>query len=941
MLGFADMQLAQMRGLASDSKDQAARTGIYLGGYAWLEELRPEGKALTPVRHADPAIADIFADGPPLMRDSTNQGYIHAPSLNHGVTAAILRNGFISQAGTGNPDALAVNLTSERVRTALGMIEGIRGGQGLADLLGYQFERGMHDRHDEAEVDHLILNLRRAFPLRADRLKSTKPPEGVSIEAIEARNVIDGLALVEHIRKTGQKTYPFGKSGLPTVSVAEQAIVNDEAMRLLDSHDAVADLALAEGVHQAVLGNYERVASTYDAYARGNFPPEPEVVRTPLNGTGLTHRLALHLNPAPAASATPGEPSPRAQAEPSINAWLAAMLPAAADVGCRVDYRRAATLANESATVTLADIGVEPIDWLWLIRSDPSKALAELDDRVSLHVALTLGPRPDVPLSIRYMENGGRPFSIFEVAAQVRALGAIVSRARTQEATSGQDEAPIYDKARLDHVRAALDQLHADLGAHAASLAAPLADPVANRAAIVSGIDSAIMASSALLARAAAFSVPASGWGTLHETRGSLYAAILAAFADRVARWDEKRIRFDAHLAEADAALADPASTDDARFILLSAAELTISNAPLLERPALPADFRAHIATVTLPAFIAKRDDLDALRLINATGIAPLIAQAEALLPLSAFDAEELDITGKVDGVITLAQTMLGLIEAVTQDIAGRLARSLAAFGTHDGATTAQARLSALEEAAKAMLGDDFKIVPHFALAPAVATEIGNAHAASLSDAPFAHLAALPEPIDFPVDHWLHGVARVREQPRQWEQAMMQCAALGQAEPELVAMQLPYAAGEGWLGLEFAPDTVIDSEKLLYTAHFAAGAAPGLMQCGLLIDEWTETIAAEKADTGITFHHDRPNNEAPQTMLLVTPPEHRGAWRWTDLVDALNETLDFAKRRAVEPVHLEATPYAPLLPATVMATQFQQLTISAVLALNNVVKKGS
>ena len=27
---------------------------------------------------------------------------------------------------------------------------------------------------------------------------------------------------------------------------------------------------------------------------------------------------------------------------------------------------------------------------------------------------------------------------------------------------------------------------------------------------------------------------------------------------------------------------------------------------------------------------------------------------------------------------------------------------------------------------------------------------------------------------------------------------------------------------------------------------------------------------------GITFHHDRPNCEAPQTMLLVTPSEFRG-----------------------------------------------------------------
>ena len=42
-----------------------------------------------------------------------------------------------------------------------------------------------------------------------------------------------------------------------------------------------ADLALAEGVHQAVQGNFERIAATLDAYTSAHFPPEPEVVQTP------------------------------------------------------------------------------------------------------------------------------------------------------------------------------------------------------------------------------------------------------------------------------------------------------------------------------------------------------------------------------------------------------------------------------------------------------------------------------------------------------------------------------------------------------------------------------------------------------------------------------------------------------------------------------------
>ncbi len=102
------------------------------------------------------------------------------------------------------------------------------------------------------------------------------------------------MVATEHVQ------LPVRQAGdlLPPASPAEQAAIDAEADRLREAHDAVADLALSEGVYQAVLGNYDRVASTYDAYARGNFPPEPDVVRTPRNGLGITHRVALQLEPA-------------------------------------------------------------------------------------------------------------------------------------------------------------------------------------------------------------------------------------------------------------------------------------------------------------------------------------------------------------------------------------------------------------------------------------------------------------------------------------------------------------------------------------------------------------------------------------------------------------------------------------------------------------------
>jgi hypothetical protein len=291
MLGLVNYQILQMR----SGQAERARTGTYLGAYSWLEDLRPATSRRQPVQLPD-GIAKNFPGKTPIYQDPINGGYIHAPSLTQARTAAILRSGYLANATASNPDTLSVNLSSTRVRNALGVLEGIRNGQTLGALLGYQYERGLHDSYGLAEVDKFIYPLRKAFPLVADSLDSTKTPPGVPIEAIEARNVLDGRKLVAQISASGVASYPFGLATLPAATPAERAALNAQANAVLDSYDAIADLALAEGVHQAAQGNFERISATLDAYSSGNFPPEPQVIQTPPDGIGLTHRVALRHN---------------------------------------------------------------------------------------------------------------------------------------------------------------------------------------------------------------------------------------------------------------------------------------------------------------------------------------------------------------------------------------------------------------------------------------------------------------------------------------------------------------------------------------------------------------------------------------------------------------------------------------------------------------------
>lgn len=935
LLGLVHVQLARMRNLR-DGGDDPPRKGIHLGAYAWLEEVRPENKVFTPVELPEDLAQDFARPGePPLVRDSTNQGYVHAPSLNHAVAAAVLRNGYISNASPANRQTLAVNLTSERVRTALAILEGIRGGQSLSALLGYQFERGLHDRYDLAHVDGFIFDLRKAFPLRGDRLASTRTPEGVSIEQIEARNVIDGLALVNHIKSTGNKTYPFGKE-LPDADNDQEMAINAEAGRLLETHDAVADLALAEGVYQAVLGNYDRVAATYDTYSKGNFPPEPQVVQTPASGIGLTHRVGLHLEAGadPTVSPWTGVPmTPRATAEPALNAWLAAVLPLPEEIACTVSFN-----ASDEQQVTIRDLQIQPADLIRLVPDDNRQEMAELDDRIVRHIVLNHAPRPDRPIEIHYMEKTTAPFSVFEAMPLLRHLRRLAQTSRplrptdltlSNEAAEGQDAAVFVHRNRLDLVAGALGDLRTDLAGFEAALTPLLEDLENRRADVISGIDATATDLVSLLARAAGFTIPQTGWGFVYEFQGRVFREVFTTLAERVERWTGRLNEFNTLMGEY-AALA----TDEEKFALLVRAEGLLSTVSTNPLPAAPDDFKNDLETVRRPTFEAKLAALVALRDSNPTSVAQLLADANALLPVAAFDPVELSFTRAGDEAVRFAEDAVSVAKVGLAGIDRRLAAAQARLAEHDAAAQAPARVKAFEAAAQALLGEDFVIVPEFDLGAAQGDEMEKALAASQSRALFDHLENTLD-VEFPEDTWLYGVARVREKMRAWEQAVMLAGAFGVTEPELTPLQLPFLENDSWLALEFPETAKLDTDRLLYTASFHAAFHKTGRQCGLLLDEWTEVIPSPDATTGITFHYDRPSCEPPQTMLLVTPADFTGEWRWEDLVDALNETLDFAKRRAVEPVHVDQTAYARFLPATITAVTMNQLTISLHYALNN------
>src|SRR5262249_59885295 len=109
--------------------------GLALGGFGWVHDVSPEPRTPVP-----------SADGAPLYAAREPGGAIHAPSMGHAAAAAILRSGYLTDNSDGSGrQPFAIDLSSSQVRVAQQLLDGIREGQAFGDLLGYRFERGLHD----------------------------------------------------------------------------------------------------------------------------------------------------------------------------------------------------------------------------------------------------------------------------------------------------------------------------------------------------------------------------------------------------------------------------------------------------------------------------------------------------------------------------------------------------------------------------------------------------------------------------------------------------------------------------------------------------------------------------------------------------------------------------------------------------------------------------
>ncbi|HEX3165421.1 MAG TPA: hypothetical protein VHQ93_04125, partial [Chitinophagaceae bacterium] len=814
--------------------------GIHIGSFGWVEDLRPaQGER----KKADAQeITRIFGDAVTgtVTEDSANAGFILTPSLSHAVTAAILRNAYLTHAEKDNEDVMSVNLSSERVRNALFYMEGLRNGQDLGALLGYQLERGLHERHPGVEIDEYIYILREQFPLISGKLTKIDDPNATA-ETIEARNVINGYDLLEAVRG---KKYPYQVTGLPVMPPNETAdpvnfkkanAIATEIKRLEDSLDAIGDLSLAESMYQVVGGNYDRARGILQALTEGKNPPDFQVMNTPRSGKTITHRVAIAFDINEVTGwHTPL--TPRAKANRHLNAWLKKILPDPKLIQWIVSGD-----AIGNSTITLDDLPLEPIDIVFMTGERLGDISSELERNIVHH---------------------------FRSANNIK--DEMISFFFRKDPETADDKAIVFHPEVADPGKTPLTDIF----------------PLLKSLKKLLGKCRSLTAQDLML--------PSEGQNLKIKDVKGYYDEATPALKD----------------------LKDLFDRTNASMISLGNLFTPLKNFYDTSIKPLYDVFNNDRSLPLAPAWNAH---LDTLRLSLFSFVAYGIPEA---LPANLENSG--DMKQKIDTLVAQTQIVLKLVQKKLTE-AGALVTTLALPADEKKhQQIIDQKLSDYKGASQQILGKDFTILPLFKIHNTAGLSISITASKNLTD-------------ELQVEEWLQSVARVRPSVQQLNRAIINHDLLNKNSMSLIPVQLPFKAGDKWVGLPFG-----DMELAGDMASIMLQQVPSdvtALQCGLFIDEWVELIPAEKETAGITFHFNRPNAVAPQSILLAVSPEINGKWSWDDLLAIINETLDLSKLRVVEPDMIMETEYADILPTVLTSFDNSMLSLSTFFNHNVFVKQ--
>jgi hypothetical protein len=946
---------AWITALASDSlaRIRGARPhGILLGGYGWVQAIKPNLN-----RHPVPPPP---GESGRIVQEAGSGGFVHAPSLGQAATAAVLRSGYLANRG-GSAQPFAIDLSSQRVRHAQWLLDGVRQGQSLAALLGYRFERGLHENHPGVELDTFIEAFRKLAPLseiyRARGEKDAARENANSLDAAAAGKRTQAAAIVEQANQRLQQLKATRATARNKLTAAQRDVTRFEAeiqkilrpsggfpqpdpdreRRLAALRSALKkaqaqvssletqleridrDIASAENEQRTAIGRGDQLNADAAALeveaglerARGDAAAAREQVL-------LAERRELLLLPQSAGTAT----------LESI-----AIENVVDGLTLHKKYRKALEAASaprwDADTIPFGKFGLPPtsgpefdavVKELSLL-AESVDGVSDLVTAESIHQTL-LGNSMRVGATLDAVAGGEAPPPQLEVIRTPRSGRAVTHRLALilPDSTSAGDMWPTDS----NQVRAIAEPR---LNAWAAAL---LGDPrrILCRADYV--VDGTVVGAREIALDALALSPLDFLWMADLGRRSG--AGVLeqrlryAALRDRPGSVSaDAQVRL--NLGRGPSWGADLLSVDEATTLAAALSELIASSRPLDARdidlpdaggpPGVDLTELGTRVDRLMAAFEHAHTRLDVLLSESRTASAEQLRSA--LLPLLYFDLSTVPVeAAREDGAAVRA--LLDQAASVLAETAERRRQLQKLLEGVDRTRLEENERLNLESARVAtVLGKTFRVVPKFT--PQNTESLNQA----MSELDVRLVGDVLAPLT-----WLRRIARVRERGAELNDVFTYAQSLGTlGEPDLQVLQLPHVSGDRWTALPFGTDGSPSQATVSVVLHvppeFPRPLPPDL--AGLMVDEWVEVTPESTEHTGIAFQFDAPASRPPQAILLAVSPGDESQWDIETIESIVVETLELAKLRMVTVAQLDDE-ISQFLPALYFALNVAGDTIS-------------
>ncbi|MDL2241251.1 hypothetical protein LJC69_06460, partial [Bacteroidales bacterium OttesenSCG-928-K22] len=382
--------------------------------------------------------------------DSDSDEYIMAPSVQHAITAAILRSSHRNSKSAVDEHRMSVNLSSMRARQALRLIDGIKSGMSTGVVLGIDLEGYMHNAYkaefegEYCEMSQYIYPLRKLFPQTIDIEAEDKRADNYVMQVINGEAILNTFKDKWNYQGSVFDYLCNNYSQMPELSWTANLFGNNHnhlrclfklIERMADSYDALSDLLLSEGVYRLVQGNRSAFASIINFMSKGSGNlPEPVILNTPMEHVVSQYRVGIALPECKQIIQRP-----MCIGEPSVNLWLEQMMGKSDNIYFII--KKKIEDKNIYEKCYLSEIDLNPIEYLYL-SSDEDLFFTYLGMQYRLKnnnftdELTILNSEPEVfeENDIREYELKNEDFSLFENELRINNLRSLILQSHSMKA---------------------------------------------------------------------------------------------------------------------------------------------------------------------------------------------------------------------------------------------------------------------------------------------------------------------------------------------------------------------------------------------------------------------------------------------------------------------------------------------------------------------------